>query len=98
MIRHVVFWRLGEKNKEANLKEMREKLLALKGIVPEIREIEVGLNFNIGSAAYDIALLVTVDNKDDLDAYQHHSEHVKLKDFVDSVVTDRAVVDYEHFD
>ncbi len=95
MIKHLVFWRVGKNDKKANLEKMKNLLIGMKGMIPQVKDVEVGLNFNTGTAAYDIALSVSVENRFDLDAYQNHPEHVKIKDFINSVVTDRAVVDYE---
>ena len=44
---------------------------------------------------YDLALYSIFKDKASLDGYQVHPEHLKVKEFVHSVITDRAVVDFE---
>ena len=62
--------------------------------IGEINALEVGINYLDSSAAYDICLYSEFKDQNDLKIYQEHPEHLKVKDYIVSVVTDRAVVDY----
>ena len=99
MVKHIVFWRLKESAggvpAETNAEEIRTRLMALPDVIPEIREFEVGLNFDSSDAAFDVALYSSFASREELLTYQAHPEHVRVKDFIVSVVSDRAVVDYE---
>jgi len=99
MIKHIVFWNFSEsaegRSKAENMDLVEQKLLALKDLIPELLEIEVGRDFNGSPAAFDMALYTTFATKEDLQAYQVHPEHEKVKTLVGSVTSGRAVVDYE---
>jgi len=99
MIKHIVFWKFAESadghSKAENMTRVTESLLALKGTIPELREIEVGRDFNCSAAAFDLALYTVFASREDLETYQVHPEHEKVKTLVGAVTEDRAVVDYE---
>lgn len=94
MIKHIVMWRVNDKSEEV-LNRFKTDLEALKGKIEEIKEIEVGIDFNGSEAAYDVVLYSVFNNKEELAAYQKHPEHVKVGEFIKSVTTSRTVVDYE---
>lgn len=99
MIKHIVMWKLKEealgKSKNENALELKQTLEALKGVIEELKEVEVGINFNPSDAAFDVVLYSAFENKEGLEAYQKHPEHQKIVSFVGEIRTDRAVVDYE---
>ena len=94
MIKHIVCWNVqNDENKENNMKEMRKKLTSLVGVVPGLISAEVGFNYN--PKGYDVALYSVFESKEALDGYQVHPEHLKVKEFVHSVITERTCADYE---
>jgi hypothetical protein len=99
MVKHIVMWNVVESHegqgKQEILKEMKRRIEALKGVVPQVREIEVGIDFNGSDAAYDVVLYSVFDDRTALDEYQVHPAHEAVKSYVGSVATARAVVDYE---
>lgn len=99
MIKHIVMWKLKEeaegRDKRGNALEMKSRLEGLKGKVPSILELELGLQMEPNEAAYDVALYSLFKNKAGLAEYQKHPEHLKVVEFVKKVVADRKVVDYE---
>ncbi len=99
MIKHIVFWKMKSeaegRNAQENASLMVAKLTALKNLVPQVVEIDAGVDFNRSDAAWDVALYTTFQTRSDLDAYQVHPEHQKVVEFVRSVVASRCVVDYE---
>jgi len=99
MIKHIVMWRLKDEalgaSKEENAHRLKETLLALKDMIEELKAVEVGLNFNLSPAAFDVVLYSEFENREGLEAYQNHPQHVKVAEFVGEIRTDRAVVDYE---
>jgi len=82
-------------SKDQNALELKSVLEDLKNKISVIKQIEVGINFNKSSAAYDVVLYSEFDSLQDLQAYQKHPDHVKVVDFVNEIRDDRAVVDYE---
>ena len=99
MIKHIVMWKLKESHgghtKSELALELKKRLEALAETISEIKEIEVGINFNPSDAACDVVLYSSFETKEDLEIYQKHPDHVKVAEFVSEVRTDRAVVDYE---
>jgi len=73
---------------------MKEKLEALKTKINEVTFLEVGICSYPKDLSYDIILITEFKNKNDLDIYQNHPEHVQVVEFVKEVVCERAVVDY----
>lgn len=98
MIKHIVLWKLkeGEASKrKAAAQELKEALEGLKGKIPQIRLLEVGINFNPAETASDVSLYTVFDGQADLDLYQKHPEHLKVVEVVKRLTVERRVSDYE---
>lgn len=100
MIKHIVMWRLHEfadgNSKTENAQKLKRLLLALKGSIPEIRLMEVGLNVNRKDPnASDVALYSEFESVEDLETYQKHPEHQKVVQFLQKVRFEKRVLDYE---
>lgn len=93
MIRHVVMWKLKEENLKENAKRIKEMLEALPKHIPQIVELDVGLNEKEG--AFEVGLVTKFNSFDDLAIYDAHPEHQKARAFIRSVVESREVLDYE---
>ena len=98
MIKHIVLWKLKEfsegAGREQNAQRMKTELEALRGVIPQILRIEVGINVIPSDAAYDVALVAEFADEKELDLYQKHPAHLKAADFVGKVRESRVVVDY----
>ena len=99
MIKHIVFWRLKDevdgRSRADVMAEMKRKFEAMRGVVPELRALEVGLDFNAGADAAHIALYTEFDTRAALDAYQDSPEHLAVVPFIRAARAERRVVDYE---
>ncbi|MCX7985827.1 MAG: Dabb family protein [Bacteroidales bacterium] len=99
MVKHIVSWQLKSTFSES---EKQEKLLLMKNSLEElpkkisfIRTLEVGINDpQIDPNNHDICLIVTFESAHDLEKYQNHPEHLKVKELVKSLAQSRACVDY----
>jgi hypothetical protein len=99
MIKHIVMWTLKDeaqgKSKAENLTTMKALLEALPAKVPGVVELEVATSGLFESVpATDIVLYTVFKTKEDLKAYAIHPEHLKVVEFVKSVVAERRVIDY----
>ena len=98
MLKHIVLFKLKPAaegaSKEENARKIKRDLEALKGRIPQIRHIEVGINAIPSDAAYDVAIYSEFANEGDLAIYAKHPEHVKVAEFVGKVRESRTVVDY----
>ena len=92
MIKHIVLWKF----KPGTDKEQEEFLSGLQGlfgVIPQIRQQEVGRNIAPGN--YDAALISVFDSLADLEAYKTDPRHVKVSSLCKSIRTDRVAVDLE---
>ncbi len=98
MLKHIVLFKLKTSaegsSKEENAKKIKRDLEALKGKIPQIRHLEVGINSIMSEASYDVAIYSEFANEADLTTYARHPEHLKVAEFVGKVRESRVVVDY----
>ena len=81
--------------KKAILREMKGLLEGLKGVVPELNYIEVGLNHQLESTNYDLALITHFNSLEDLESYKIHPSHQVVVKRMGEVAETRAAVDFE---
>lgn len=92
MIKHIVMWKF----RPGTEKEMNEFLTGLKGlygVIPQIKEQEVGVNCVDGN--YDAVLISLFDSLEELENYKKDPRHVAVSALCKSIRTDRVAVDYE---
>ncbi|HUO56911.1 MAG TPA: Dabb family protein [bacterium] len=99
MVKHIVLWKIkdavdGNTKQESTLL-LKAALEGLRGKIPEIQSLEVGLNFNPAETACDLSLHTEFKSREDLDRYQKHPEHVKVAELVKKLAAERRVSDYE---
>lgn len=99
MIKHIVLWTLKEtaegRTAHENALDMKARLEALRGCVPGLLLLEVGVDFSRTPASADVALYSEFTDRQSLDAYQVHPEHVAAAVFINRVRDGRTVADYE---
>ena len=99
MVKHIVMWKIkdgeGRMTKAEIMAKIVSDLTGLKDRIPEIVELEVGPSLTAGDMHYDLGLIVTFKHFDDVVAYQHNPDHVKISEFISIVRTERATVDIE---
>ena len=98
MIRHIVMWKVeNDKDIQENSLRLKSALLGLKNNIPEIFEMEVGINIGKKSeSSCDIVLNSSFKNLADLKTYQNHSEHLRVVKLLRSLTTEKRVVDFEY--
>jgi heme-degrading monooxygenase HmoA len=99
VVKHIVVWRLKDSacgnDQATNARLIREKLEALRGRIPGLLRIEVGIDFSGTENSSDVVLATEFATRKDLAAYQTHPEHKAVGLFVREVVSERRFVDYE---
>ncbi len=98
MINHVVLFKLNEYPEEEKKKviaEMKSLLEALKDKIEELKFIQVGVNYQLKSRSFDIALITHFNSLEDLDIYRDHPEHIKVVEKIAGWAASRAAVDFE---
>lgn len=95
MIRHIVCWKLQELNRSDNALVIKTKLESLRGKIPGLLHLEVGINdTNAPQDNWDVSLLCDFEDWAALANYQVHPLHKEVAGFIGSVRTDRTCVDY----
>ena len=98
MVKHIVLFKLKDRaegaSREDNARLAKERLEALRGKIPGLLELAVGLNPDPNDASYDLVLDSSFASREALAAYQVHPEHRAVADFIGRVRESRTVADY----
>jgi antibiotic biosynthesis monooxygenase (ABM) superfamily enzyme len=94
MIKHIVLFDFKDENREDNIEKAKEMLLALIESVPTLQKMEVGINFSKEARAMDLSIYTEFENMEGLNAYANHPEHLKVVEFIKTVVNSSKVSDY----
>lgn len=93
MIKHIVMWKF-KSGTEKEMMEFIEKLRGLYGVIPQIREQEVGVDC-AGGGNYSAVLVSAFDSMEDLEAYKTDPRHVAVSSLCKAIREDRVAVDYQ---
>ena len=97
MINHVVLFKLKDYPSDEKAKVLAEIKSLLEGLsdkIPEVKFIEVGLNYEVDAKSHDICLLSHFETIEALDKYRVHPEHLKVVERIGETTVSRAAVDY----
>ena len=86
-------WKFKE-NEEENIKKFLKGLNDLKEIIPEIKNMETGININPKNE-YDAVLISEFETMEDLENYKNNPEHVKVSALCKEIRVERQAIDYE---
>jgi hypothetical protein len=99
MIKHIVMWKLKDSahgnDRQTNAALIKEKLEGLRGRIPGLSAIEVGIDFSRSGSSCDVVLYTEFVDRQALEDYQANAEHQELKPFIGEASSDRWLVDYE---
>lgn len=76
-------------------KQFVEGLRSLKGVIPEIKEIQVGINCNNPQENYDAVLVSEFETLEDLKTYTNDPRHLAVSEICKQIRLERVAVDYE---
>ena len=94
MLKHIVLFRLKGKSK-GQINNIINLLKRLKKQIDIIQSVEVGFDIIQQERSYDIAFIGIFRNFQDLEIYQKHPEHIKLKEYMEKVSESIVSVDFE---
>ncbi len=93
MIKHVVCFKLNEGKSPEKAKEV---LLSMKGNVPMLKGIEVGVDCLHSARSYDVILSVILDDMKALEDYQKDAYHCDVvKKHMHAVTKTSVAIDFE---
>ena len=97
MIRHVVMWNVRGATRDeklANIEKLRASFLGLRGRIPGLLHLEIGVDASRVDYACDVVLVSDFASQAALDAYATHPEHLRVKQELGDLRTQRHQVDY----
>jgi len=95
MVTHIVFFKLSNPTNEG-VTTVLNKLLSMEGKIPQLRQLEAGIDVIRSERSFDVALVTRFDSLDDLQAYQVHPYHAgEVVPLMKSLCSSIAAVDYE---
>ena len=99
MVKHLVLWKLKAtahgRSAAENAVAIKEKLEGLRGRIPGMLRIEVGIDFSRTDSSSDGALYSEFELRAALDAYQAHPDHKAVMPFILEARSERRLVDFE---
>jgi quinol monooxygenase YgiN len=97
LIRHIVMWNVrgaSADEKAANVERLQRSFHSLRGRVPGLLHLEVGVDSSRVDYACDVVLYSEFESQAALDAYATHPEHLRVKQELGDMRTHRHQVDY----
>lgn len=97
MIKHIVMWDVLDRSDEeraGNVARVRAAFESLRGKIPGLINLEVGVDTSRVDYACDIALYTEFDTQRSLDDYAMHPEHLRVWAELEGVRICRHQVDY----
>lgn len=95
MLRHIVMMNFSDRESlEITSSKTKLMLEELETSIESLLNMEVGLNFSTRPTAFDLVLIADFDNEDGLNIYRDHPEHIKVLNYLKTVIEKTAVVDY----
>jgi hypothetical protein len=91
MLIHIVCWKYKDQTDTEARDNHRDRLRALKALIPEIRSFDVGSDILDLDRSFDTGLVAVFAGREELDAYTVHPEHQKVaalgKEIAEKVVS-----------
>jgi hypothetical protein len=96
-IKHIVMWNLlgsSKEEKAASVTAVKSRFERLRGLIPGMTHLEIGVDFSRVNYACDIVLYTEFESREALNAYATHPAHLKVRDELEGVRIARYQVDY----
>jgi hypothetical protein len=94
MIKHIAMFKLTEKTTE-NMELAVDSLKSLECKIKTLQSIEIGTDFLESERSYDIVLTAYFKDRDGLNIYTNHENHLPVVKIMRSLCSSSVVVDYE---
>ena len=98
MVRYSVMWKFkpsdGRTPKET-AEDVKERYESLKGLIPGLLDIEVGVNRNDSATTYDAIMIADFESWKALADYKDETMRDSVREYADSLAESRVRVEYE---
>ena len=97
MIKHIVMWNVSGASpgeRMANLLRLKREFESLRGRVPGLLALEVGIDHSRIDYACDVVLYSEFESPEALQAYASHHEHLRVRQALGDMRVARYQVDY----
>jgi hypothetical protein len=98
MIRHIVMWRVAGKTaseRRETARRVKQEFESLRGLIPGLLEIDVGLDISEVGYACDVVLVADFESRAALEDYVNHPEHLRVREALAGMREARHQVDYD---
>ncbi|MDB4978922.1 MAG: Stress responsive alpha-beta barrel domain protein [Candidatus Peribacteria bacterium] len=95
MITHIALFAWKEGVSDGQIAKALDDVRALKEKVPGLHDIRCGKNFSRWAEGYTHAVVVSAQDKDSLEAYRNHPDHVIVAKLIESMESKSLGVDFE---
>jgi hypothetical protein len=98
MIKHIVMWNVRgntREEKDGAARFIKEQFEGLRGRIPGMRHLEVGLDLSQAGYACDVVLYTEFESGAALQAYAEHPAHVGVRTAIGDLRVARHQVDYQ---
>ncbi len=72
-----------------------EKLHSMEAVIPQIRFMQTGADFLHSGRSYDMALIVELDSREDLEIYDKHPYHAEVRKYIHEHRKSSVTCDFE---
>jgi hypothetical protein len=98
VIRHIVMWRVrgdDAAGHAANVARVKAEFESMRGRVPGLLHLEVGVDVSRIDYACDVVLVSDFASREALAGYAEHPEHLRVRRALGDLRSERHQVDYE---
>lgn len=97
MVKHIVMWNIlgdADEGKAAAIERVKAAFEALRGQIPGLLHLEIGVDRSGVDYACDVVLYSEFESQAALDAYAVHPEHLRVRREIEGLRVARHQVDY----
>ncbi len=95
MIRHIVFFKFKPGASEEEKNKLASDLKSLKGKIPLINRLEIGVDIGKKQNSCDLALIVDFNTWEDVGSYGAHPAHIEVVKLIKDICQNYSKIDYE---
>lgn len=96
-VKHIVMWNLrgdSEQERSAHIQKLKMEFESIRHEIPGLKLLEIGVDFSQIDYACDVVLYSEFDSLEALKGYAAHPAHLRVREALGNLRTDRYQVDY----